>query len=103
MNLVDTMDVFKFKADAGTAYQVKVRTGNDAASMVLHAVDADGVVLGDGSSPNYGAVAKMENLKLAKAGMIFVKVNYYNSNNGGDYSLALGPGDIDSPPKPLPR
>jgi hypothetical protein len=58
---------------------------------------------GDGSSPNAGAVAKMENLKVAKAGWIFVKVRYYDGNNSGDYSFALGPGDIDSPPKPPPR
>jgi hypothetical protein len=48
-------------------------------------------------------VAKIENLKLAKAGMIFVKVRYSDSNNRGGYSFALGPGDIDSPPKPPPR
>jgi hypothetical protein len=103
MNTVDTLDEFKFKADAGTAYTFKARSGNDNGSIILHAVDSDGVTLGDGSSPNYGAVAKMENLKVAKAGWIFVKVRYYDSNNSGDYSFALGPGDIDSPPKPPPR
>ena len=103
MNTVDTLDEFKFKADAGTAYTFKARSGNDNGSIILHAVDSDGVVLGDGQSPNAGAVAKMENLKLAKAGWIFVKVRYYDSNNSGDYSFALGPGDIDSPAKPPPR
>jgi hypothetical protein len=33
----------------------------------------------------------MENLKVAKAGWIFVKVRYYDGNNSGDYSFALGP------------
>ena len=47
--------------------------------------------------------SQMENLKVAKAGWIFVKVRYYDGNNSGDYSFALGPGDIDSPPKPPPR
>jgi len=77
---------------------------DDSGSMAQHdAVDSDGVTLGHGSSPNFGAVAKMENLKVAKAGWIFVKVRYYDGNNSGDYSFALGPGDIDSPPKPPPR
>jgi len=89
-------------AGRGARYANHLRGGRHA-SIILHAVDSDGVTLGDGSSPNYGAVAKMENLKVAKAGWIFVKVRYYDSNNSGDYSFALGPGDIDSPPKPPPR
>jgi hypothetical protein len=85
------MDVFKFKADARTAYQVKARSANDAGTIILHAVDSDGVLLGDGQSTNAGAITKMENLKLAKAGTIFVKVRSYDPNNSGDYSFASAP------------
>jgi len=44
----------------GARYANHLRGGRHG-SIILHAVDSDGVTLGDGSSPNYGAVAKMEN------------------------------------------
>jgi von Willebrand factor type A domain len=105
MNDADTMDVFKFTAEAGKTYQFKARPAADGAVMTLAAVDRDGVNLGNGQSPNPGAVAKLENLKLAKTGAIFVKVAF-DRNYGrpaGDYSFAVGPGDIDSPAKPPMR
>ena len=105
MNDVDAMDVFKFTAEAGKTYQFKARPAADGAIMTLSAVDGDGVNLGDGHPPNNGAVAKLENLKLAKTGAIYVKVSF-DRNYGrpaGDYSFAVGPGDIESPPKPPAR
>ena len=105
MNDADTLDVFKFTAEAGKTYQFKARPAADGAYMTLSAEDGDGVSLGSGQSPNAGALAKLENLKLAKTGAIFVKVAF-DRNYGrpaGDYSIAVGPGDIESPPKPPMR
>jgi len=105
MNDADTLDVFKFTAEAGKTYQFKARPAADGAYMTLSAEDGDGVSLGSGQSPNAGALAKLENLKLAKTGAIFVRVAF-DRNYGrpaGDYSIAVGPGDIDSPPKPPMR
>ena len=73
--------------------------------MSLSAVDADGNKLGDAQAQNGGAVATLGNLKLVKAGPIFVKVSF-NRNYGypaGDYSFAFGAGDVASPPRPTPR
>jgi hypothetical protein len=53
-------------------------------------------------SPNRGAVAKLEGLKLAKPGYIYVKVSYDQYEAKGPYSLALGIGEVDSPPPPPP-
>jgi hypothetical protein len=105
LNDADTMDVFKLTAEAGKTYQFKARPAADGAYMTVNAVDGDGVNLGGGQSPNAGAVAKLENLKLAKTGAIYVKVAF-DRNYGrpaGDYSIAVGAGDIDSPPKPPMR
>jgi hypothetical protein len=105
MNDVDTMDVYKFMAEAGKIYQFKTRPTNDAAVMALSAVDADGNKLGDAQAQNGGAVATLGNLKLAKTGTIFVKVSFNRSygNPAGDYSFAFGAGDVASPPRPTPR
>jgi hypothetical protein len=102
LNGVDTMDVYKFNAEAGKAYTFKARPGTDDGTIGLAAVDGDGVSLGSGQSPNAGAVAKVENIKLAKGGAVYVKVNY-PYGTPGDYSMVLGVGDIPSPPKPAPR
>jgi len=51
-------------------------------------------------SPNRGAVAKLEGLKLAKPGYIYVKVSYDQYEAKGPYSLTLGIGEVDSPPPP---
>ena len=100
MSDVDQMDVFKFKAEAGKSYQFKVRPSSANATLQLQAVDSDGVQLGNGQSVNRGAVAKIENLKIPKAGYIFVKVSYDHYADKGPYSMAFGPGDVDSPPPP---
>jgi hypothetical protein len=74
MSDVDKMDEFKFKADGTNSYSFKVRPSSDQGQMSLQAVDGDGVQLGQSTAPNRGAVAKLEGLKVAKPGYIYVKV-----------------------------
>jgi hypothetical protein len=45
-------------------------------SIDLLASNDDGDSLGNGSSPNKGAVATLDNLSLPKDGYIYVKVQY---------------------------
>jgi hypothetical protein len=101
MSDVDTMDVFKFKVDGGKTYTFKARPANSQATIQIQIVDGDGVDLGSGSSPNAGAVAKVENIKLAKSGSIYVKLSFYHYTAKGHYAFAFGEGDVDSPhPEP---
>ncbi len=97
---VDQMDVFKFKAEQGKVYQFKARAINPEASIELQAIDSDGAILGKGESPNKGAAAKLENLKLAQPGDVYVKVSYYHYGAKGVYSFTLVQGDAEaqSPP-----
>jgi hypothetical protein len=71
MSYVDTVDEFKFKADGTNSYSFKVRPSSDQGQMSLQAVDGDGVQLGQSTAPNRG-VAKLQGLKLAKPGYIYV-------------------------------
>jgi von Willebrand factor type A domain len=94
----DPMDVFKFKAGGGKTYQFKARPAKTDGSIDLAAVDDDGNDLGKGSSPNKGAVAKIENLKLQKTGFIYVRVQYGEwSSKQGHYGIGLGEGEVESP------
>jgi hypothetical protein len=96
----DQIDIFKFKADGGTAYAFKARPGDPKATLQLQATNSDGDALGQAQSPNPGAAAKLEDLKVAKSGSVYVKVSYDQYGSKGPYSFALGNGDIDSPPPP---
>jgi hypothetical protein len=63
------------------------------------------VKLGEAEPPNEGAVTMLEGLKLDKPGPIYLFVSFDRRYGypAGDYSLAIGPGEIDSPPKPPAR
>jgi len=50
------------------------------------------------TSPNKGAVAKIENLKLAKSGPIYIKVQWSEwSSKQGHYGIAFVQGEVESP------
>ncbi len=98
---VDKVDVFKFKAGGGKSYQFKARPAKADGSIDLSAVNDDGVALGSASSPNKGAVATLDGLKLTKDGYIYVKVQFGEwSSHTGHYGIALGEGQVDSPHPP---
>ena len=88
-------------SQCGGAYQVKARAGNES-SMKMEAYDADGVKLAGGQSPNGGAVGKIDKISIAKDGWVFLKVSVGFQFNVPEltYSLALGEGDVASPPRP---
>jgi len=97
---VDQMDVFKFKAEQGKVYLFKARPKNPEASIELQAIDSDGVILGKGESPNKGAAAKLENLKPAEPGYVYVKLWYYHYGAKGPYSFTLVQSDAEAKPPP---
>ncbi len=99
----DTVDIFKFKADGGTAYSFKARPGNPKTEMRVEVTDSDGTAIGQGDSGNAGAAAKAENFKIAKTGTILIKVTCPYGDKNTSYAFALGKGDIDSPPAPPPE
>jgi hypothetical protein len=58
--------------------------------LKLEVYDADGVKLGDTQSPNGGAVAKLENVAVTKAGPVFIRVkDYWKSSAETTYSLSI--------------
>ena len=68
----------------------------------MKAFDADCVRLADGQSPNNGAVGKIDKISIARDGWVFLKVSAGFQFNVPElaYSLALGEGEGDSPPRP---
>jgi hypothetical protein len=98
---LDELDTFKFKARGGVAYQFKARPVNDS-TMRLEACDSEGVKLGNGRSPNAGAVAKIEKISVAQDGWVYLRVAAFHQSEAPEliYSLALGEGAVDSPPRP---
>jgi hypothetical protein len=102
MSEADPMDVFKFKVDGGKTYQFKARPAKSSGSIDVAVVDDDGNDLGKASSPNKGAVVKVENIKLQKSGSIFVKLQYGEwSSKQGHYGFSFGEGEVESPhPQP---
>jgi len=90
--------VFKLKAQGGKNYQFKARPAKSDGSIDLSAVNDDGIALGSASSPNKGAVATLDKLTLAKDGYIYVTVKYGEwSSKQGNYGIAFGEGDVESP------
>ena len=90
--------MFKFKVEGGKTYQFKARPAKSDGIIEVQAVDDDGNDLGKAASPNKGAVAKIENLKLAKSGPIYVKVQWGEwSSKQGHYGIAFGEGEVESP------
>ena len=100
----DPMDVFKFKVEGGKTYQFKARPARADGLVEVQAVDDDGNDLGKAASPNAGALVKLENLKLAKSGPIYIKVHWGEwSSKQGHYGIAFGEGEVESPhPDPEP-
>jgi len=98
MSETDSMDVFKFKVEGGKTYQFKARPAKDSGILDVAVVDDDGKDLGQASSPNKGAVAKVENIKLPKSGPIYVKLTWGEwSSKQGHYGIAFGEGEVASP------
>jgi hypothetical protein len=104
MNDADTADIYKLTLAPGKPYTVKARPADSNAQIHFDAEDSDGVHLGTADPPNQGAVTTLANLKLAKGGVVFLKVTFNRSYGmpAGNYALAFGQGDVTSPAKPSP-
>ncbi|MBI3675057.1 MAG: VWA domain-containing protein [Proteobacteria bacterium] len=96
----DDTDTFKVTLPPGKAFQFKTRPSLPGGLMTLTATDSDGVTLQSATAPNAGAVAKLDKLLLPKGGVVFVKVTYSYGGIPGIYSIAIGPGEVASPPTP---
>lgn len=87
----DTLDVYKVNLPVGT-YDLKVRPMVQNATITVMIVDADGLELASGRSPNDGAVA-MVPFFTKQAGYVFIRVKEpYSSGQDVSYSLSLAPG-----------
>ncbi|MFO1518470.1 MAG: VWA domain-containing protein [bacterium] len=95
----DNTDVFKVNLNPNTPYEIKARptVANSSGStlegvILIEVYDADGVKLAEGKSPNNGALAKIDNLVINKAGPVFIRVkDYWKSTAETTYSLSISP------------
>lgn len=88
----DAIDVFKINLPVGT-YELRVRPMVQNATLTVNMVDADGVELAGGRSPNEGAVVVIP-FFTKKAGYVFIRIKEPYSPSGFDipYTLSIGPG-----------
>lgn len=98
LNGNDAQDNFKINLAAGT-YELKVRPLAQTAVITVNLVDADGVELASGRSPNEGAAATVP-FFVNKPGYVFMRIKEPYSPGGGDipYVLSIGPGNGAMPP-----
>jgi hypothetical protein len=89
----DRVDMFKFKAAPGVSYAVKARPTSEQKRLEITIKDADGVELIGASSPNPGAVVKIDQFGSVKGGDLFIRLaSYYSDEVESDYSLELTAG-----------
>ncbi len=93
----DAIDVFKINLPVGT-YDLKVRPMVQNATLTVTLVDADGVELAGGRSPNEGAAVTVP-FFTKKAGYVFIRIKEPFSPSGFDipYTLSIGPGSGAAP------
>ena len=104
----DTVDTFKVPLPAGNL-NIRARPTSEKTRLALHLFDADGVQLADGTSPNEGAVAKIENYPIAKPGEYILKLSAVYSNSDSAYTMEILPAgaaapvaDLGAPPAASP-
>lgn len=94
LHVNDTVDFFKFRADAKATYALRVRPSRAEKWLEVSVTDADGVVVKEGPAPNAGAVVQADGLRFAKGGEVYVRVanNHLKSSSDeveSEYSLEL--------------
>lgn len=99
----DIADTFKFKAKAGTVYQLKLRPSGEKAQLAMQKMwDSEGVDVTDSqTAPNPGAVLTVDKITAKKDGYIFFKITA-QSDDDLAYSMALAENSVEAPPKPTP-
>ncbi len=91
VNPNDEIDTYRVQLPAGTV-TIRVRPVSEKVHLGLELFDAEGVRVGGENAPNAGAVAKMENLPLAKAGEYVLKVKGGYNPSETEYTLEVIPG-----------
>ncbi len=87
----DNVDMYKFNAAAGD-YEIKGRDMSGKLNLRLTLTDSDGVQIAEVSSPNEGAVAKMERVTLKKPGYYFLRFDSnYTIYNEVPYLFSVTP------------
>ncbi|MCC6272716.1 MAG: VWA domain-containing protein [Deltaproteobacteria bacterium] len=106
VNPNDEVDTYRVQLPAGSV-TIRARPVSEKVQMGLELFDAEGVRVGGENAPNAGAVAKMENLPLAKAGEYVLKVKGGYNPAETEYTLEIIPGggaapaaDAGAPPAP---
>ncbi|HKY63478.1 MAG TPA: VWA domain-containing protein [bacterium] len=90
VNPNDEVDTYKVNLPAG-ALNLRVRPISEKVHMNLTLFDADGVEVARGHAPNPGAVAKIENAAIAKAGEYVLKVSGGYDPPESEYTLEILP------------
>jgi hypothetical protein len=92
LNPSDSVDTFKVNLPAGNL-NIRMRPTSEKVRVRLELFDADGIHMADQSGPNDGAVAKIENLAIAKAGEYILKAeSAYPNPSETEYTLEVIPG-----------
>jgi hypothetical protein len=90
LNPNDTVDTYKIQLPSGIL-NVRVRPSNEKSRLGMVLFDSDGVRVAENLAPNDGAVAKLENLNLTKAGEYILKLESpYTPET--EYTLEIMPG-----------
>lgn len=94
----DRQDTFKINLPAGT-YELKARPLAQNVNLTATLVDADGVEMATGRSPNEGATVIVP-FAVNKPGYVFIRIKEPYSPSGVDipYTLSVGPGTGALPP-----
>ncbi|HEX5033489.1 MAG TPA: hypothetical protein VFW62_03330, partial [bacterium] len=90
VNPNDEVDTYKVNLPAG-ALNLRVRPVSEKVHMNLTLFDAEGVEVARGNAPNPGAVAKIENAAIAKAGEYVLKVSGGYDPPESEYTLEILP------------
>ncbi len=88
VNPNDEVDTYRVPLPAGIL-NLKVRPTNEKVHMSMQLYDAEGVEVVRGSAPNPGAVAKLENINITKAGEYVLKVSGGIDPSESEYTLEI--------------
>ena len=92
----DVLDTYKINLPVGS-YELKIRSQLQNVMMTATLVDADGVEIASGRSPNEGAAPTIP-FFTKKPGYVFIRVKEpYSSGQDVPYSLSIGPGSGTPP------
>jgi hypothetical protein len=85
----DDKDWFKIPVKAGENFEVKSLPGAMGHAVRLEVMDTNRVRLASESSPNAGALARIENVTTHEDGFLYVGVSSFDGGDAKEYSLSV--------------